>query len=71
MNMEDIFILRSVLQDYIKKQSDIDKRILNLFIQDDFKEYEIANITGYSISKINRVIRRLRGYLRKLNYSWM
>lgn len=69
MNMEDIFILRSVLQDYIKKQSDIDKRILNLFIQDDFKEYEIANITGYSISKINRVIRRLRGYLRKLNYS--
>lgn len=66
--MEDTLILRNVLQNYISEQSDIDKQILNLLVQYECKEHEIARITGYSLSKISRVIRKLRVYLRKLNY---
>lgn len=67
--MENMLILKSVLQDYIVKQSDADKQILNILIQDECKEYEIARITGYPLSKISRTIRRLRVYLRSLNYN--
>ena len=67
--MEDTLILRNVLQNYINEQSDIDKQILNLLIQDECKENEISKITGYSLSKISQVIRRLRAYLRKFDYN--
>ena len=67
--MEDTLILRNVLQNYINEQSDIDKQILNLLIQDECKEHEISRITGYSLSKISRVIKRLRAYLRKFGYN--
>lgn len=67
--MEDTLILKNILQNYISEQHDIDRRILSLFISDECKEYEIKRITGYSISRINRVIRKLRTYLRELNYS--
>lgn len=67
--MESILILRSVLQDYIIKQSDADKQILNILIQDECKEYEIARITGYPLSKISRTIKKLRVYLRQFDYN--
>lgn len=67
--MEEILILKNILQDYITKQSVVDKNILSLFIDGEYKEYEIARITGCSLSKISRVIRGLRVYLRKFNYN--
>ena len=67
--MEDTLILRNVLQNYIDEQPDIDKQILNLLIQDECKEHEIARITGYPLPKISRVIRKLRTYLRKFDYN--
>lgn len=67
--MENVLILKSVLQDYFVNQSDADKQILKIFIQDECKEYEIARITGYPLSKISRTIKRLRVYLRQFDYN--
>ncbi len=67
--MENLIILRNVLQDYLVKQTDTDRQILRLLIEDSCKEHDIARITGYPLSKINRTVRKLRVYLMKLNYS--
>lgn len=67
--MEDVIVLINVINNYIDRQSDGDRYILNLLIRDECKEYEISRITGYSISKISRVIRKLRSYLRKFDYN--
>ncbi len=67
--MEEIIILKNVLQNYSAKQSNADKQILSLLIQDGYKEYEISQITGYPLSKISRTIRKLRAHLRQFDYS--
>lgn len=62
-------VLKNDLENYIKNQNDVDKRILHLFIFDEERNmYRIANITGYSLPRINLVIRKLRHYLKKCGY---
>lgn len=68
--MENVLILKSVLQDYITKQSDTDTQILNLLIREEYKEHEVIRITRCSLSKISQVKRKLRTYLRKLGYNY-
>ena len=67
--MEEYIALKEVLNDYICEQSNIDTEILRLFVFDEIHNiYKISNITGYSIPRINYVIRRLRNYMRKQGY---
>lgn len=58
-----------MLEQYISRQLDIDQNILNLFIKDQYTEQEIMKTMNCSYSKINRVIKKLKVYLRKFNYE--